>query len=93
MDSAIKSRDVGDKMFKFRTPFWVVTTKVTNMDAIETIQTKTKKVSCEGNNTNKSLGKSLGHPRVFLNMGEKDHIDCPYCGRRYQYCENHKECK
>ncbi|MDP1974734.1 MAG: zinc-finger domain-containing protein [Alphaproteobacteria bacterium] len=66
------------------------------MDAIETIQTKTKKVYCDGNpkNGDKSMhNKSLGHPRVFLNMGEKDHIDCPYCSRRYQHNETLKECK
>ena len=28
-------------------------------------------------------GGALGHPRVFLNMGDADHVDCPYCGRRY----------
>lgn len=59
------------------------------MEALQIIKTNSKKVSCEGNNTN----KALGHPRIFLNMGEKDHIDCPYCSRRYQYCENYKECK
>ena len=34
-------------------------------------------VACDGGNG------PLGHPRVFLNMGSDDSIDCPYCGRRY----------
>jgi uncharacterized Zn-finger protein len=35
-------------------------------------------VACDGGNL------ALGHPRVYLNMGEKTQIDCPYCGRRYR---------
>ncbi len=34
-------------------------------------------VACDGG------GGSLGHPRVFLNIGEDREIDCPYCGRRF----------
>ncbi|MFN4312479.1 MAG: zinc-finger domain-containing protein [Ferrovibrio sp.] len=34
-------------------------------------------VACDGG------GGALGHPRVYLNMGEKHQIDCPYCGRLY----------
>ena len=25
----------------------------------------------------------LGHPLVYLNMGEEGHIECPYCSRRF----------
>lgn len=47
------------------------------MDAPETIETDSRTVACDG-------GKgALGHPRVYLNMGEKDRIQCPYCGRMY----------
>lgn len=46
-------------------------------EVLEKIEVETTVVACDG-------GKDgLGHPRVFLNMGEHDHIDCPYCGRRY----------
>lgn len=24
-----------------------------------------------------------GHPRVYLTMGQDDHVDCPYCDRRF----------
>ena len=34
-------------------------------------------VACDGGNG------PLGHPRVFLNMGDKRAVDCPYCGRHY----------
>ena len=43
----------------------------------ETIETDRRTVACDGG------GGALGHPRVFLNMGDADHVDCPYCGRRY----------
>ncbi len=28
-------------------------------------------------------GGTLGHPRVFLNLGEDRRADCPYCGVRF----------
>lgn len=46
-------------------------------DAIETVVVKSSVVACDGD------GGALGHPRVYLNMGEKHSIDCPYCGRHY----------
>jgi len=47
------------------------------MKPLETIQTDDTVVACDGG------GGPLGHPRVFLNMGGKREIDCPYCGRHY----------
>ena len=47
------------------------------MQAIETIEVDSPKVACDG-------GKGpLGHPRVFLNMGDKGAVECPYCSRSY----------
>jgi uncharacterized Zn-finger protein len=47
------------------------------MQALETIEIENTKVACDG-------GKgALGHPRVFLNMGDKNHVECPYCGIHY----------
>jgi uncharacterized Zn-finger protein len=47
------------------------------MQAVETIEVEQSKVACDG-------GKgALGHPRVFLNMGDKGNVECPYCGRNY----------
>jgi uncharacterized Zn-finger protein len=34
-------------------------------------------VACDGDEG------SLGHPRVYLNMGAKQDVECPYCGRRF----------
>lgn len=49
----------------------------------ETIECKTRNVSCDGG------GGVLGHPLVYLNMGENSSVECPYCGRRFTLsCEN-----
>jgi len=45
------------------------------MRSVEVIIVDNKKVSCDGHST------SSRHPLVYLNMGEKDHIICPYCSR------------
>ena len=34
-------------------------------------------VACDGN------GDPSGHPRVFLHLGDRGQVDCPYCGRRF----------
>ncbi len=47
------------------------------MEPVETVEVDSPQVSCDGG------GGALGHPRVFLNMGEKKEVDCPYCGRRF----------
>ena len=45
--------------------------------ADEVIPVESPVVACDGG------GGALGHPRVYLNMGDKSDIDCPYCGRHY----------
>jgi len=46
------------------------------MQPPETIEVNSRELACDG-------GGALGHPRVFLNMGKKSEIDCPYCGRHF----------
>lgn len=46
------------------------------MEPPETIIVSTKTVSCDG-------GGALGHPKVYLTVGEKGEVDCPYCDRRF----------
>jgi uncharacterized Zn-finger protein len=43
----------------------------------ETIVVSTKRVSCDGG------GGTLGHPKVFLEMGEGTQVECPYCDRLF----------
>jgi uncharacterized Zn-finger protein len=47
------------------------------MEPAETIIVTSDIVACDGGDG------ALGHPRVWLNMEGKGHIDCPYCGRRF----------
>ncbi|MEZ5670584.1 MAG: zinc-finger domain-containing protein [Alphaproteobacteria bacterium] len=47
------------------------------MQPAETIRVDSTQVSCDGGDG------ALGHPLVWLEMGAADHIDCPYCGRRF----------
>lgn len=47
------------------------------MQPVETKEVDSTIVACDGD------GGALGHPRVYLNMGEKTEVDCPYCGRHY----------
>ena len=43
----------------------------------EIVEVEHTKVSCEG------IGGALGHPKVYLEMGDEDFVECPYCDRRF----------
>ena len=43
----------------------------------ETIAVEQTRIACDGG------GGPLGHPKVYLEIGEKGFVDCPYCGRHY----------
>ena len=47
------------------------------MGANEVIYTKVSTVRCDGG------ADALGHPLVYLNLGGKTAITCPYCSRRF----------
>ena len=46
-------------------------------DAPEVIVVRSRRVACDG------VGGALGHPRVWLEMGEQDFVECNYCDRRF----------
>lgn len=46
--------------------------------APEIIETDSATVACDGG------GGALGHPRVYLTMGEKGWVECPYCDRLFK---------
>ncbi len=50
---------------------------VPNIEEPETVEVTSTRVSCDGG------GGALGHPRVFLEMGDNTWVDCPYCDRRF----------
>ena len=46
-------------------------------DPAEVIQVRSRRVACDG------VGGALGHPRVYLEMGEAGFVECGYCDRRF----------
>ena len=50
------------------------------MSNVETIEVESKRVGCDG-------GGVLGHPLIYLEMGQKLAIVCPYCSRTYKLKE------
>jgi len=47
------------------------------LPAPEVIVVRSGRVACDG------VGGALGHPRVYLEMGEARFVECPYCDRRF----------
>jgi uncharacterized Zn-finger protein len=43
----------------------------------ELVVVRSRRVACDG------VGGALGHPRVWLEMGEADFVECGYCDRRF----------
>lgn len=48
----------------------------------EVLHVTSKKISCDGG------AGSMGHPKVYLNMGDKDYVSCPYCSKIFTISEN-----
>jgi uncharacterized Zn-finger protein len=51
------------------------------IDPPEVIIVDTNRVACDGG------GGALGHPKVYLQIGEENHVDCGYCDRRFMLSE------
>ena len=45
--------------------------------APEVVVVRSRRVACDG------VGGALGHPRVWLEMGEAGVVECGYCDRRF----------
>jgi uncharacterized Zn-finger protein len=43
----------------------------------EIIEVDDTRVSCDG------VSGPLGHPKVYLEMGDEGFVECPYCDRRF----------
>lgn len=43
----------------------------------EIVKVRSRRVSCDG------VGGALGHPRVWLEMGDEAFVECGYCDRRF----------
>jgi uncharacterized Zn-finger protein len=51
-----------------------------SIEAPETIVVNHTRVACDG-------GGALGHPKVYLEMGDADFVECGYCDRRFVLSE------
>ena len=47
------------------------------VDAPEVITVRSHRVSCDG------VGGALGHPRVYMEMGDEGFVECGYCDRKF----------
>ena len=62
------------------------------MSPIEVIITDSKKVACDGHSATSK------HPLIYLNMGAKNNIACPYCSKSFalkkptEYPHNNAQC-
>jgi uncharacterized Zn-finger protein len=45
--------------------------------APEIVETDKTRAVCDGE------GGALGHPRVYLEMGDETAVECPYCDKRF----------
>lgn len=48
-----------------------------DLSPAEVVRVRSRRVACDG------VGGALGHPRVWLEMGEAALVECPYCDRRF----------
>lgn len=51
----------------------------------ETITVKSRKVACNGGDG------PLGHPLVYLKIGDEGDVVCPYCSKRFVLADGAKE--
>ena len=47
------------------------------VEAPDIVEVETTRVACDGG------GGALGHPKVYLEMGDEGFVECPYCDRRF----------
>ncbi len=43
----------------------------------EVITVRSRRIACDG------VGGALGHPRVYMEMGDEPFVECGYCDRRF----------
>jgi uncharacterized Zn-finger protein len=54
------------------------------MQPTETIVVEDTTVGCDGGDG------PLGHPMVYLNIGPKGSVECPYCSRHFVLAANRR---
>lgn len=58
-------------------PFPAKASQIDEPNPPEIVTVHSRRIACDG------VGGALGHPRVWLEMGEADFVECGYCDRRF----------
>ena len=58
-----------------------------SIESPETIVVTETRVACDGG------GGALGHPKVYLEMGDENFVECGYCDRRFVLSEEAREAR
>jgi uncharacterized Zn-finger protein len=53
----------------------------------EIVEVDQTRVACDG------TGGALGHPKVYLEMGTEDFVECGYCDRRFVLSAHAREAR
>ena len=53
-----------------------------NKEKKELQEVSSSKVTCDGG------GGTLGHPKIYLHMGQETEITCPYCSKLFVLDKN-----
>ena len=53
-----------------------------NKEKKELQEVSSSKVTCDGG------GGTLGHPKIYLDMGDETEITCPYCSKLFVLDKN-----
>ena len=77
-------RNMGAKAQKRHEPTPARGAAPTPGPAPEVVEVRSGRIACDG------VGGALGHPRVWLEMGEADFVECPYCDRRFVLAKDSK---
>ena len=59
---------------------------MTTSSSRETVTVSATRVKCDGAS---EIAAALGHPRVWLEIDERGHVDCPYCDKRFVLAGGH----
>ena len=55
----------------------VATDATPDLPPSEVVVVRSGRIACDG------VGGALGHPRIWLEMGDMPFVECPYCDRRF----------
>jgi uncharacterized Zn-finger protein len=53
----------------------------------EIVEVDETRVACDGD------GGALGHPKIYLEMGTEDFVECGYCDRRFVLSKHAREAR